>query len=405
MRLLVPMIYFPFPPETGSAVVAANSLIRLARNHTVDLLCLHGPAKPTVPADVFQNVEIVRPTAKRPWRLRAEVALGWAVGRPKWVSNARSEAMIRRTAALLETERFDAILLFETGAIQYCPSAALRRTVANIEDPLSLKFARMLKLPVLSPRQRAELALDSGLCWLYERRVLPDLGKVTLLSEDDAAAFRRLHGFTNVACVPYGVLYPSEDRVPTFEARRPGMIVISGNMNHPPNVDGVLFFLEQIFPGVRARNPQAVLYVVGGLPDPRIAAAAAPFGDRVVVTGRVPDVADYLRQARVAVCPVRLDIGVQTKILEALAWGAAVVTTPEGNSGVAGRSGEHLWVEERPGAFIDRIVTLLRGDNWERLTRGGRAHVRARFDWDSNVALLEDCLDEVAAAAGGPRPT
>jgi hypothetical protein len=404
MRLLVPMISFPFPPGTGSAVVASNSLVRLARKHAVHLLCLHGPAMPAIPSNVFQTVEIVRPPPKRPWRLRAEIALGWAVGRPKWVSKARSEAMIRRMASLLEAERFDAILLFETGAIQYCPPAALSRTVANIEDPLSLKFARMLKLPTLSPRQRAELALDSGLCWLYERRVLPGLGKVTLLSKDDAAAFRRLHGFTNVTCVPYGVLYPSDDQVPTFESRRPGMIVISGNMNHPPNVDGVLFFLEQIFPGVRARSPEAVLYIVGALPDPRIAAAAAPFGDGVVVTGRVPDVAAYLRQARVAACPVRLDIGVQTKILEALAWGTPVVTTPEGNAGVAGRSGEQLWVEGRPAAFTDRIVTLLRGDDWERLTRGGRAHVRARFDWDSNVALLEDCLDEVRGTAGGNRP-
>src|ERR1019366_4397010 len=110
---------------------------------------------------------------------------------------------------------------------------------------------------------------------------------------------------------------PPDAEVLDQASRVRGMIVISGNMYHPPNVDGILFFLREVFPLVLSRYPEAVLYIVGALPDYRLVNAAHSFGQNVVITGKGPEVSSYLRKAIVAVCPVRLAIGVQTKILEA----------------------------------------------------------------------------------------
>jgi glycosyltransferase involved in cell wall biosynthesis len=88
---------------------------------------------------------------------------------------------------------------------------------------------------------------------------------------------------------------------------------------------------------------------------------AGSLGEHVVITGKVDDVSEYLRQAVVSICPVRLKVGVQTKILEALTFGTPVVTTSAGNSGIAGRSGEEMWVEDDPRNFAFRVVSLLRG--------------------------------------------
>ena len=342
-----------------------------------------------MPEGVFESVEVVRPVALKRWERHLATVRGVAAGVPPVAARSRSKAMAERAATLLSTRDFDATLLFELSAIQYCPRQSLAHTVANVEDPPSLRFARMVRLPIFSAKRRAVLALDAALCWRYERQVLPQLGKVLVLSEYDAKRFRKLHPRANVSAVPYGVRCAPENELLDQASREPGMIVISGNMFHPSNVEGVLFFLREVLPKVLAQFPEAKLYLVGARPDRRIRAAASVFGERVVITGRVANISEYLRKAVVSVCPVRLVIGVQTKVLEALAWGTPVVTTVEGNSGVAGESGVQLWAESTADKLATRVVELLRGQNWSRLSQEGRSHVLRSFDWDTSAALLE----------------
>jgi glycosyltransferase involved in cell wall biosynthesis len=142
--------------------------------------------------------------------------------------------------------------------------------------------------------------------------------------------------------------------------------------------------------------PQACLWIVGADPDDRIWAAAHPFGERVRITGKVPEITDFLRRAVLSICPIRLKVGMQTKILEALSFGTPVVTTPEGNWGTQGVSGEHLWVESDPQAFARRIADLLRGDDWDRLSAKGRSFVAEHFSWDASTLQLEHLLRSVS---------
>jgi glycosyltransferase involved in cell wall biosynthesis len=128
---------------------------------------------------------------------------------------------------------------------------------------------------------------------------------------------------------------------------------------------------------------------VGNKPDPRILSAASSYGDRVKVTGRVDDITEYIRRAKISVCPIRLKIGVQTKILEALSWGTPVVTTEAGNSGIGAISGRHLWVDENPASFARHVVDLLEGKEWARLSEAGKTFVTSRNTWDASVARLE----------------
>jgi glycosyltransferase involved in cell wall biosynthesis len=171
-------------------------------------------------------------------------------------------------------------------------------------------------------------------------------------------------------------------------------------MFHLPNVDGALFFLQDIFPLVVRDYPSTVLWIVGADPDVRIRDAATRFGEHVVITGRVKDMSDYLKRAKVSICPVRLKIGVQTKILEALSWGTPVVTTSAGNSGIGGLAGGELWVEDDPSLFAGRVVELLRGKNWDALSKGGRQLASERFSWENSASELEQHIMSIHAARG-----
>jgi glycosyltransferase involved in cell wall biosynthesis len=110
---------------------------------------------------------------------------------------------------------------------------------------------------------------------------------------------------------------------------------------------------------------------------------------------------EYLRRAKVSICPVRLKIGVQTKILEALSWGTPVVTTSAGNSGIGGCSGSELWVEDEPNIFASRVVSLLRGEGWNQLSEKGRKLAENGFSWERSAMAIEQHIRRIQIASDG----
>jgi glycosyltransferase involved in cell wall biosynthesis len=200
-------------------------------------------------------------------------------------------------------------------------------------------------------------------------------------------------GLINLAHVSYGIDPLASDEINSIEAREPGSIIFSGTMDHPPNVDAAIHFVVDIFPTVIEHCASAKLWIVGANPDPRILSATKRFGDRVRVTGKVEDIGSYIRRARVSICPVRLKIGVQTKILEAMSCGTPVVTTEAGNSGIGAVSGRHLWVDDDPALFARHIVELLNGKGWTEFSNAGNEFVGGHNNWATSITQLEQVID------------
>jgi len=226
----------------------------------------------------------------------------------------------------------------------------------------------------------------------YERRQASRFDRVILVNREDSREYKNIVGNARSDWVPSGIdadVFCPSDEIP----RRDGMIVITGNMYHTPNVDAVEFFCRDVFPLVCKRVPSATLWLVGARPVRRIRKWTRD--SRIRVTGFVPDIRPYLQQAMVSACPVRLRIGTQTKILEALACGTPVVTSSAGNHGIGATSGEHLYVADDPIEFADRIVVLLRGERWTELSQKGRRFVEDNFTWEKSVEKLEQILEQL----------
>ena len=121
-------------------------------------------------------------------------------------------------------------------------------------------------------------------------------------------------------------------------------MVFAGKMSYHANATAARFFAQEILPRVRLRRPGARLYIVGSDPPADVRALAALPG--VVVTGYVPDVRAYLLRASVAVAPMVVKVGVQNKILEAMATATPVVTSRAGAEGLDARPGDEMRVAD-----------------------------------------------------------
>lgn len=397
--MLVVMTFYPFPPRVGSAVIACNNIKEISKNHSVYFICRDVAKDSGDFAEIVEQIEFVSPKKTPRLITLCKRIFYMLLGIPSSVTANMSYEMRKRVRELTERNEFDAILLYELNAIQYCPSSSYKKVIINIEDPLSIKLNRMSRLPIWSLWQKVKLLVCARLTAQYENKFLPKMAKILLLSEADGDDMREEGGYDNIGCVSHCVTPRTLKEIVGYEGRTEGVVLFSGNMFHPPNVDGALFFLKYIFPLVLQKHSTATLWIVGAEPDMRIRAAAACFGEHVVITGRVNDMSEYLRRAKVSICPVRLKIGVQTKILEALSCGTPVVTTSAGNSGVCGRSGHELWVEDEPHMFAGRVVAFLRGEGWYQLSEEGRKLVEKRFSCERSAMELEQHIVRIQTAS------
>jgi glycosyltransferase involved in cell wall biosynthesis len=220
------------------------------------------------------------------------------------------------------------------------------------------------------------------------------------LTPGDRAMMRAALPDLDVRLVPDGVDH-TPDVDPDLDARRDEVLPTGGpnvvyvaNFAYEPNVDATRFLCDVIFPKVRLRRPDAVLWLVGNEPPDEIRARSRE--GVIEVTGRVPSVAPYLAAADVVVCPLRIGGGVKVKMLEALSHGCAVVTTSVGAQGLGPRAARSMIIEDDPARFAAAIVRLL---NRPRVRRGLQLAARDLAatlpTWDDAARALARVYDEL----------
>jgi glycosyltransferase involved in cell wall biosynthesis len=164
-------------------------------------------------------------------------------------------------------------------------------------------------------------------------------------------------------------------------------IVFFGLLSTVPNVDGLLWFLREIWPRISAARPEARLKVLGkGAPQSVLAQA----GPSVEVVGFVEDLRPRLASAAVLVVPLRLGGGTRLKIVEGMAMGKAIVSTTLGAEGIDVVPERDLLIADDPGSFAASVVRLLEDPGAvARLGAAARTLAVERYAWSVAASTLE----------------
>ena len=232
--------------------------------------------------------------------------------------------------------------------------------------------------------------LRDGLMWrkllAFEQRWVRRFSVCVAVSERDAAMLREMSPATQVHVVPNGV--DSRSFALQTNQRDAETLLFFGTLSYGPNVEGLIWFCQDVLPIVRASKPDVVLEVVGLNPPPRVAELGELPG--IHVTGFVPDIRPKLWSATTCVVPVLAGGGTRLKILEALAAGCPVISTTVGAEGLELMDGKHLLIADDPKEFARDVVALLESDALRhRLAEGGRRAVAEKYDWQQIAPRLE----------------
>ena len=226
----------------------------------------------------------------------------------------------------------------------------------------------------------------------FERFMFTPYDRTVVISDVDAAMLRGLQPGLRVAVIPNGIEL-AQFR-PSASTRERNSLLFVGNFAYAPNQDAARLLIAQLLPAVREKLPEARLQLVGANPPDWLRAQA---NAHIEVTGRVPDVAPYLADAALFVCPLRIGAGMKNKVLEALAMGTPVVATQLSVDGIAVRHQESAWIA-RVDEMAAAVIRLL-GDEAlvAKLSHKGRQLIEASYTWARTADAYERLYSEIGA--------
>ena len=361
LRILFLAHRIPFPANKGDKIRSCWELRTLAERHQVDLCCFYDdPEDERYVSDVRRYCQecYVERLSPRESRMRA---LGAVLARkPFTPSFFYSRRMDHRIRKALRSRSYDLIFVFSSSMAHYVEAVDSIPKVLDLVDVDSDKWEQYTHYgsKLVAPLWRLEAKRLAG----YERKLVSSFSTTLVCTDAEAELLRRRAPIGNISVLEDFLRvgrYGGEQVALTAEIRSwQPYVLLSGSMDYFPNVDATRYFWREIFPLVRSKLPSVQLVIAGRNPHRSIRDLARD--PSVHVTGTVADMAPYLAGAAVAVAPLRIARGVQTKVLEALASGVPVVSTRAVASALPVKLNSLLRIADQPAAFADAVVDLLR---------------------------------------------
>ncbi len=442
MNILFLVHRIPYPPIKGDKIRSFNELKYLSREHNIYLAFLIDDKSDLAYLDELRKYcigldwDIITPHFQKIRTLPYLIT-----GKPLSVQYFYSKKLQEAIDNRLKESRIDIIICFSSPMAEYIFKSKLRQSsTPKMENRISdqggpeghgwsnsqigLDVPNHLKLimdfvDVDSDKwlQYSKFArfphswiydLEASRLSKYEQKVAEIFDHSLFVSQNEVDLFKKRNPhINNVSAIPNGVdleyfnsdlrdsLNPlmgnnRDERQQSTSNHQP-ILLFTGAMDYFANIDGVTWFANKVFPLIKKQIPGITFYIVGNNPVKEIKSLRKDKG--ILVTGFVPDTREYLGKATVFVAPLRIARGIQNKILEAMAMGIPVVTTPQALQGIQAKIGEDLLAEEDPESFASAVVRLIRDNNLREYFRNnGKNFIENKYSWDKNLEILKNTI-------------
>lgn len=392
MRILQLCKKFPYPPYDGE-VIAIQSLSKAFHQLGQDLTVLaintkkHFFPPEELPPDVaewgdfhsvFVNTDI------RPWP-----AFKNLFGQTSYnISRFDHTGFRKRLEALLQQQSFDIIqleglyLMPYINSIRQYSDAKISFRAHNIEFEIWERLAKNARNPI----KKAYLQLLAKRLKRYEIAQLNQADALVPITEKDQQYFEHLGCQLPSQVIQMGV--DAERLIPDRSQLDYPSVFHLGSLDWMPNQEGMLWFLENVWPKVRAELPELRFYMAGRNLPKRFAQLRYP---NVEIVGEVPNAVDFMNRKAIMVVPLHAGSGMRIKIMEALALEKTIVSTDVGAEGIAALHGEHILRANEADAFAQAIVRC--ATDRALFERIGKQARKLAFETYDNRRLGERLLD------------
>ena len=387
----------PYPPQSGGKVKSLKLLESLAERYDITLAC---PLKLEDPSNVGAFTRI-SPCARHLHevvnipRTAGNLALSYLQGRPLNVRRSFDPVLAARVAAI--ADEHDIILLDHYEVSPYLPADYEGLVIYHSHNAYFKMWERFARLPG-NPAMRLAAQVEARRVRRNEAALAnradlvfaaPNDGRELVDAGVDAGKIRDTFHLGDDQQLDLPQL--------TFEHTRKKLMYV-GFLGWEPNVQGLVWFINEVWPRLVQQHPDLEFDIVGKNPDRRLQSAAEPW-QGIRLTGYVADLQTVYRDSRVSVAPLLFGSGMKVKVLDAMARGMPTVTTSVGAEGIDIENGRHLLVADRADEMADAVLSLLvDADLWQRLQENSRALISERYTWRRLFSSMHRDIDAALRA-------
>jgi glycosyltransferase involved in cell wall biosynthesis len=316
-------------------------------------------------------------------------AIGLFQKLPLQVQYFKSRDFSARLKQLLSEEKYDAIHVQHIRMAQYAIAYKQYFRILDLPDAFSLYWQRRKEVP------RSFLSkwldnIESKRVINYEKYVLNEFDLNLVCSREDQEFLIQTHKVGNIELLSNGV-DTQQFKPGKHDYSHNATLLFTGNMDYDPNVDAVLYFVDEIMPIILKAFPNVKFVVAGQRPIDKV--KALDNGKNIFVTGFIPDLSETYNSASVVVAPLRFGAGTQNKVLEAMSMGIPVVCSNIGFEGLGIHDGQGAFMRLGASDFADQVVALLSNEDLRENTgKKGIEVIQKSFTWETIAERLSSFL-------------
>ncbi len=385
MKILFIAPRLPVPVDTGAKIRTFNILKQLVKFAEVDLVCFSFNQNDNRYVKSLTDINVschMVPSKDISFIKKVWITAFYNIPFSVW--KYYSYSMQEKIKELVAKNRYDAVHIDHIHMAHYGKHLNVDTLCIdehNVEYKILERCARVedniIKRQIFSSQAKKMMKFES-------QRLL-EFSAAFTVSSDDAELIRKITlPSYKVYVVPNGVdttfFNPTDIGFKNIE-KEPYSLIFTGSMDWLPNEDAVIYFCKEILPILWREEPKIKFYVVGKNPSESLRVQAGK-DDRIIFTGRVDDIRDYVLRSPIFVVPLRIGGGTRLKILEAMAMERAVVSTTIGAEGISYTDGENIIIADSPEQFSKKILNLIESpDKITRIGKAARSFVCNNYDW------------------------
>lgn len=393
MKILMLTPYLPFPLSSGGQIRSFNLLKNLASKHEITLISLikHDSEK-----EYIKNLRpyctriVAAKRPEKPWTLTNIVKTAFGKYPFLVVRNFSSEAKAT-VVDELRKNTFDLIHAETFYVMPHIPKTTI--PVLLVEQTIEyLVYQHFVDTVKFKPLRRL-LSLDVNKIQFWEEYYWRQAQRVVAMSEADRIVMRDRVSHLDVSIVPNGVDGDFFKFKNTQPAKNPTILFV-GNFKWLQNKEAVNVLVNTIWPTISKQMPNARLWIVGRYPSQDILSLESK---TVTVSSDIDDIRRAYEESDLLLAPIYGPGGTRYKILEAMACGVPVITTPWGIEGLGAKDQEQAIIRKDVHDLAQAAVDLLKDESrYTTLAKSANSFVRKLYNWTTIAQALDVVYKQVA---------
>lgn len=296
--------------------------------------------------------------------------------------------MHKELRSILKNNTFDIIHVYSLAMAHYVVDIQGINKILDAGDSLTRNYLQQWRSSIALGRRILSF-VDWYKMKRYEPQIFSKFDKCILLNPVDKKFMAEFYPELPVEVITIGAdleyFRPQENR------KEFPSLIFTGTMSYIPNSDAMEYFCHKILPLIEKRYPGIRLYILGGGISYKLRKMTS-IKKNIIIAGFVKDIRKFVGQSTVFICPLRMGTGIKTKILEAMAMGKAIVSTPIGVEGIGVAAERDVLVTDTTEQFANAVIYLLENKQ-VRVTMA--ENVRKIVERENNFELLTSKLENI----------